>query len=313
MSQYRNRSLDEIILDENISVSDPQLYYDLAQCFKDGLGVEAHAGLFRLFERMAKEAEEKRLARVEDKIIHVIKDEEDEFVPLGEEVIPVFDEDEFPEFFLDEKTRFILDMDREKELSSSDVVKEMDEDTLSYRERYLKAKEMMLHGSYDDGLELMKKLAMEENIDEKTKAQVYFVLALACPAERYSREAVFLAWRHREEEYAKQFLEYYYHLNPDQSLVDDKVILNEEDDSWKESLIAKEEEKKEEESFVHKPYEGIPESIRDKLPEREPLGEIRLVLNAEDELNQKDDLDDILHRDVVELYKKIEQLQGFLK
>lgn len=250
MNYLKNKGFDEIILDHELDLSDPDVFYTLSKYYETGEGVEQHQALADFFKRVGESLEKREVATVLD------NKKMNEEVSFGDDVfensleIDSFDTEEGLEEENFELPHLIdtpfndeanLDIDfyqakhentkqkliEEAKAKYQDEVKELlgegdsgeielvldkedDIKTLSAEETYEKAIELIESDNYDEALSMLKTIGDMDDVSEETLAKTLFVLALAYPNEEYPKYATQIAWKNRDKDYARNFLEYFY-------------------------------------------------------------------------------------------------------
>ena len=240
MKDIKDKGFDEIILDQDLDLLDPMVFYTFANYYERGEGVEEHHGLSDFFNRVAEALEGKELE-------HPLAIPEENDLLINQGVAPISEEDEISmpdvvENPFDDKAGLDISFYQEShENTKNKLIEEakakyqseirdalgdtgsaeielifenndevIDYSELSAKETYKKAIELIDEDKFEEGLDLLKSIGDKEDIDEETLARASFVLALAYPDEDYAKYATMLAWKNKEESYAKDFLDYFY-------------------------------------------------------------------------------------------------------
>lgn len=272
MSDINNKGFDEIILDQDLDLKDPSVFYALSKCYEEGRGVEEHQALADFFKRVAESLEKKEAPKSffenreivideEDEDIFDVEENDEEFEELGEIDNPFDEEKSFDVKFYQEshsntKDKLIeeakakyqkeiqnelgLEDKKEIELIMEGNEEEInEEESISPEETYREALRLIDNDKYEEGLSKLKTIGDMENVDEEILARTLFVLALAYPDEEYSRYATDIAWKNKNEEYAKEFLDYFYNHDCGEAYLDsldkdqlDYLGIQEDDGDW---------------------------------------------------------------------------------
>ena len=235
MSELINKGFDEIILDRDLDLLDPEVFYTLANYYEKGEGVEEHHALSDFFNRVAEALEGKEIETplsISNEENDLLINQNSGEITFADDVDNPFDDETgldisfYQEAHENTKNKLI----EEAKAKYQDEIRDALGDTgsaeielifenndeivdcseLGARETYKKAIELIDEDKFEEGLDLLKTIGDKEDADEETLARASFVLALAYPEEDYAKYATMLAWKNKEEGYAKDFLDYFY-------------------------------------------------------------------------------------------------------
>ena len=83
MANEEKKSLDDLIFDEDLDLTQPEVFYTLSKIFEEGRGVDRHVGLTSFFLRVAKAIENESGITVEKEEPFVVEEEKTEEVKVN--------------------------------------------------------------------------------------------------------------------------------------------------------------------------------------------------------------------------------------